>query len=395
MNKILRALKTTSTIIGAILLIFFAVGSAVWGFDFENIRYGNSLNSSSLNLENEGPFVTENDSSFYVRYIKGNAEEGFHIEERIEAKSTYFTLNYHYFIDSSDASFKLKPITDNEAFVYNEPRKIIAISDIESNYKTFRDFLLANKVIDKELNWIFGDGHLVLNGDFIDRSYFTTQVLWFIYKLEQEAEKNGGKVHYILGNHEIMNIHGDHRYAKSKYNNIASILGLHQRQLYDSTMHLGRWLNTKNVCEKIGPYMFVHAGISPELVDAKISIRDINKISKENYHRYYTPLKNHSIAERNVLSTKTGPYWYRGYFEDDLDQTQIEGILNFYECSNIIVGHTIQDNVDRFFDDKVIGIDVNHPQDHYNYFPRLQSQGLLIEDGRFFRIDDEGNQVEI
>jgi len=36
---------------------------------------------------------------------------------------------------------------------YHDNNRILAISDIESGFKTFRDFLISNKVIDKNLNW--------------------------------------------------------------------------------------------------------------------------------------------------------------------------------------------------------------------------------------------------
>ena len=52
---------------------------------------------------------------------------------------------------------------------YENPSKLIAISDIEGNFTGFYSFLFANKVIDKNANWIFGNGHLVLNGDFFVR----------------------------------------------------------------------------------------------------------------------------------------------------------------------------------------------------------------------------------
>ena len=74
------------------------------------------------------------------------------------------------------------------------------------------------------LNWTFGNGHLVLVGDFVDRGFSTTQVLWFIYKLEQEAEKQGGYVHYILGNHELKNMQGNYESASLKYFHVAAIL---------------------------------------------------------------------------------------------------------------------------------------------------------------------------
>ncbi len=395
MKKVLKILRIISTITGAIVLTFLAIGTVVWGIDFVSFRYSRNELVSNENLENEGPFIFEKDSICQIDYIKGNTEKGYFVNHRIEKIDADVNVKCFYCLDSTDFSFKIKKHLVNEPFEYEASEKIIAISDIESNYKVFRNFLIINKVIDEQLKWTFGNGHLVLNGDFIDRSYFTTQVLWFIYKLEQEAEKHGGKVHYILGNHEIMNIQGDNRYAKSKYKNIASVLGLKQYQLYDTTTHLGKWLQTKNVVEKIGDYVFVHGGLAPELVSTQIGFTKINDIARKNYQTSYFPKLERPKDEKSILNATTSPYWYRGYFEDDLDQFQIDKILDYYNCSQIIVGHTVQKNVNRIFEGKIVGIDVKHPQDYYKYFPKLHAQGLLIINEKFYRIDDEGNKTEI
>jgi hypothetical protein len=84
--------------------------------------------------------------------------------------------------------------------------KLIAISDIEGNFMAFTETAAANGVIDTNFNWTFGEGHLVLTGDFFDRGTQVTEVLWLIYSLEEKAKDAGGYVHYILGNHEIMNL---------------------------------------------------------------------------------------------------------------------------------------------------------------------------------------------
>jgi hypothetical protein len=395
MKKTLKILKNISTIIGAIVLTFLMVGIIYWGIDTDSFQYGRNSLVSSENLENEGPFIFEKDSVYQINYINGNSEKGFFLNQQIENADTDFSVKCYYYPDSTDFSFTLKTGFQNEKFEYDKPEKILAISDIESNYRIFRDFLKINKVIDENLNWIFGKGHLVLNGDFIDRSYFTTQVLWFIYKLEQDAEMSGGKVHYILGNHEIMNIQGDNRYSKNKYKNIASILQLKQYQLYDTTLHIGKWIKTKNIIEKIGDILFVHGGLSPDYVKENIDLSEINKMARENYQTAYFPKQNQLIMEKIILSSKTSPYWYRGYYEDDLPQYEIDQILNYYNCSQIVVGHTIQKEVSRAYNGKVIGIDIKHPRDYYKYFPKLHMQGLLIENEKFYRIDDEGKKAEI
>lgn len=154
--------------------------------------------------------------------------------------------------------------------VYEMPDKIVALSDIEGNFDGFSSFLMANKIIDADYNWNFGNGHLVLNGDFVDRGNNVVPVLWLIFKLEKQAESQGGKVHYILGNHEIMNFQGKWSYNNRRYIKSAQTVSKQNdwdkavRFMYSDKTELGKWLRSKNVMEKIGNYIFVHAGLSPK-----------------------------------------------------------------------------------------------------------------------------------
>jgi hypothetical protein len=245
------------------------------------------------------------------------------------------------------------------------------------------------------LNWTFGENHLVLVGDFIDRSYFTTQVLWFIYKLEQDAKNKGGIVHYILGNHEIMNMQGNHSYAKSKYQKIASILEKKQFEFYDKQSFLGRWLNSKNTLEIINGNLFVHGGISPELANIELNIEQANQSIRESYYKSFYPKKDGNKEIELLTSSKTSPYWYRGYFKDNLSQQAVVSGIEKFNAKTVIVGHTVQSKVNKKFNGKVIGIDVKHPQDYYNYFPKLKSEALLIENGNYFRVFENGEKEQL
>ncbi len=102
-------------------------------------------------------------------------------------------------------SLRLKQHLNNEPSEYERPSKIFVVSDIEGNFQSFCKLLMKNRVIDKYLNWRFDDGHLVIVGDCFDRGDQVIECLWLIYMLEEMALNDGGKVHFILGNHEIMN----------------------------------------------------------------------------------------------------------------------------------------------------------------------------------------------
>lgn len=353
-------------------------------------------NPVKKNWVKEGPYIFfENDSIISVNHITGNREDGLRVdrkEYRIGSEiktSSYFNLDgshFEFVIDTSN--IKIPKTT------YNDGNKILAISDIESGYKTFRDFLINNKVINKDLEWTFGKGHLVLVGDFVDRGFSTTQVLWFIYKLEQEAKKSGGKVHFILGNHEIKNLQGNHFSASLKYFYAAAILDKQQYELYNESSFIGRWMASKNTLELINGNLFVHGGLHPAITNYDTSIEEINLIVRQNYRQAYYP-KNEKNLEQLLISTTKGASWYRGYFYDDLTQGEVEKGLSQFNAKAIIVGHTPQFKVKKMYNGKVFAIDVIHPKDYKKTFPPQQSEGLLIENNKYFRVLDTGKKIQL
>jgi hypothetical protein len=199
-------------------------------------------NPKMMEWDNDGPYAFhKNDSILSVNYIKGNKDDGFFLDQKDYSINLNIPAFCYFPLDSTRFEFSIKTEFKTPKNTYDDDNVILAISDIESGYKTFRDFLINNKVIDKKLNWTFGTGHLVLVGDFVDRGFSTTQVLWFIYKLEQDAVQQGGFVHFILGNHELKNMQGNYESASPKYFHVSAILEKQQNELYDSKSLIGRW----------------------------------------------------------------------------------------------------------------------------------------------------------
>ena len=52
---------------------------------------------------------------------------------------------------------------------FNEIGKVAAFSDIHGQYDLLVRLLVNNNIVDKDLNWNFGEGHLVIVGDIFDR----------------------------------------------------------------------------------------------------------------------------------------------------------------------------------------------------------------------------------
>jgi hypothetical protein len=388
-KRIIRYLKH---IVSTLLIL--AVIAVLFG-----LYHGASLHYADhplmYNIGNDGPYVFyKNDSIINVNYVKGNKKDGFYVDKKEYAINSEISSTSYFQIDSTSFDFKIKSDIKIPQTTYNDGNPIVAVSDIEGSYKTFRDFLINSKVIDTNLNWTFGKGHLVLVGDFVDRGWSVTQVLWFIYKLEQEATDQGGFVHFIIGNHELKNMQGDYGASAEKYLAIGNILGKVQSELYNPNSFLGKWISSKNALELINGNLFAHGGIHPDVADSELSLVEINRVIQSNYYKPYYPKKEKTIAQL-LTSTKTGICWYRGYFKDDLTQEQVDRGLDKFKAKTIVVGHTLQSKVNKIYNGKVIGIDIFHPKDYHKNWPNGKSEGLLIENNKYYRVFADGQKEEI
>jgi len=274
---------------------------------------------------------------------------------------------------------------------YDNVSKIFAISDIHGEFEPLVDLLEASGVIDEELHWTWGDGHLVINGDTFDRGDQVTECLWLLYRLELEARAAGGRVHVLLGNHETMVLRRDLRYVNTKYTDgVVRATGVNYTDLFGPDMELGRWLRTKHTVIKLNRVLFVHGGIPPRLVALGASLDRVNSLARETVDaRSYVIAFDDEL--RNYYGhSDEGPFWYRGYHRIEEGRypqatvPQVDSILAAYGSRAIVVGHTGVDQVTSLYEGKVLALDI--PLETLGTF-----QGLLWEGGRFFRVAGDGS----
>lgn len=367
-------------------IIYDKNGSPVYGFEFKKEGLEEDQSHIFYNGKSKKIVSVTKDKKVVQKELKNNS---FFINPVYNEKTT-FQVN-------------LKDSLLIEADNYTTDQKILAVSDIEGNFKVFTELLINHKIIDKNLNWIFGKGHLVCNGDFFDRGNDVNATLWLIYKLETEAEKHGGKVHFVLGNHEEMNLRGFVKYVKLKYKTLAVMLNIPYKELYGKDSELGRWLRTKNAMLKINDMLFTHGGISPLFVEKKYSIQEGNDLIRSYLGEDLDYVK--FINQRAYfLFDRQGPMWYRGYFGNykeyykETSQNDIDNISKYLNVSRIIVGHSIVDRVKPLFENKVIAIDAMEDND-----PRKQDddqmanscQALLIENNTYYKIFSNGKKEKL
>ncbi len=281
-----------------VLVVLLVIGLGIVVSEHGSVNLGDA--PQAYKMGGEGPFVFFENNQMAVKYIRGSRDEGFTVESEYYPLGNAVTADVYFALDDSTFSFLLNQPGQIQPTIYNDSEPILAISDLEGNFHTFREFLLAHGVVNQHYDWQFGQGHLVLVGDMVDRGQAVTQLLWFIYKLEQQALLAGGRVHYILGNHEIKNLQGNMQSAAEKYTPIAGFLGKSSAELFAENTFWGRWLAAKNTVEMINGHLFVHGGLHPDVVKHQWSINAMNQRVRDYYRQMYYPGLADEKTERGI-----------------------------------------------------------------------------------------------
>ncbi|MFT4666797.1 MAG: hypothetical protein ACI9XB_003764 [Gammaproteobacteria bacterium] len=283
-------------------------------------------------------------------------------------------------------SFTLKPEITIEPSVYEStPSKFLAISDFDGHIEGLTMVLRGEGIIDEEFNWTYGDGHLIISGDLFDRGFHITECMWLLYKLESEAEAAGGKLHLIIGNHEMFNLTDDWRYVEVKYFNDAHLMGKRMSNLYDADTELGRWLRSKNIIEEIGGHAFLHGGISPAVSALNLSYDQINEYGRLEMNGTSCP-----NSACTLVNSGDGIYWYRGMVDEELTQQEVDDILDGFGVGRVILGHTKDNTIRSLYEGRVIAIDMYH----VNNFEDGFMEALQFELGCFYLFHTDGQEQE-
>jgi hypothetical protein len=307
--------------------------------------------------------------------------------------------------------------------------RVVAIGDVHGDYEQFVEVLGSAKLIDSQTSWSGGKTHLVQTGDVLDRGPDSRKVMDLLMKLEKEARGAGGWVHFLIGNHEAMNIYGDLRYVspgefeafqdsnsektrqelyRKDLEQIKSSaapgrvpvvdeafrkkwetehpLGFaeHRREMSPSGKY-GKWIRSHNAMVKIDGTLFLHGGISPKYLDW--SVRQINERVREELEDF-TKLKDGTVMDSE------GPLWYRGLAQGDETalESHVNSALKNYQAGRIVIGHTLTDGVILpRFGGKVLMIDVGLSR-VFDSRPRMAC--LVIENGRAYALH-RGEKLEL
>ncbi len=331
----------------------------------------------------------------YVLYKK----EGVRIIRSNEAGAISDTLysslppNFLLQVESQDGNHRFEvPLhaVKRQKCEYSQPDKVFVISDPHADLDCFVSILKAGKVMDKNYCWVFGSNHLVIIGDVFDRGNDVVPIYWLIYKLEQEATKAGGKLSFLIGNHEEMVLRNNLKYTKEKYTDLAGKLTIPYNQLWQDNSELGHWLKTRNTIETIGKNLFVHAGLSAKLLDAQWTVPGIN--DGVSQYLFESKEKRSEVPSAALLFGDSGPLWYRGMVKTDekynpITDEELLNLLKKFKVQRIFVGHTIFDDITNLHEGRVIAVNVDNSKNR----KAGKGRGVLITKKELFVVDDAGN----
>lgn len=273
---------------------------------------------------------------------------------------------------------RLRAPADPPPATSEQPSRMLLLSDLEGDFDAFVSLLQSQQVIDDALRWTFGDGHLVLAGDFVDRGQNMLPLLWLIYRLEDEALESGGRVHYVLGNHELLVLGG--RFGAAPQRIFASrdaFFDGDNRRVFAADTVLGQWLRAHNVVERIGDTLVVHGGISAEFLRTGLGIDEANAIARRELD---VERRRLSDAAEPVIG-KQGLPWFYGMAPEGHDSAaaaHLDAVLRRFGARRLAVGHTRAPRVMAQYGGRLLRLDVDHV--------RQGAEAALYAEGRWWRV---------
>ena len=248
-------------------------------------------------------------------------------------------------------------LAKDESCEFTGVERVVAIGDVHGAYAEFQAVLRLAGLIDAKDKWSGGKTHFVQTGDTTDRGSGTRQVLELLMRLEAEARKAGGRVHALLGNHEVMNVMGDLRYvsreeyksfespkSRSSYEDLFRSRAIAARQAakdakqtFDEASfrrkfeedfplgyvervlafaddgRYGQWLRQRPAIVKIDGVVFLHGGLTPEV--AALGCEAINATVRREITDDIA--KTRQQPEASLAAGESGPLWFRGMARED------------------------------------------------------------------------------
>lgn len=249
----------------------------------------------------------------------------------------------------------------------NNQQRIVAMGDLHGDFDATQRALRLAGAMDHNQRWNGGDLTVVQTGDQLDRGDGELQILELFENLDKQAQKVGGKIHVLNGNHEIMNAQADLRYVTPK--GLATFQHLPHLNLTNPRLKplpvaararaaaflpggpYALKLSQRSSILVLGDTLFVHGGVLPAHVDY-----GIDRINQE----YREWLQGKRALLPPVLTNEQSPIWTRIYSDTQQppDCGSLKQALQKIGLRRMVVGHTVQPTINAACEEQIWRIDV-------------------------------------
>jgi hypothetical protein len=280
--------------------------------------------------------------------------------------------------------------------------RVVAIGDVHGAFANMVAVLKTAGIIDEKLKWKGGKAHLVQNGDILDRGPDSRKAMYLLIELEEQAEKAGGRVHALIGNHEAMNVVGildlvsrqeyesytnrdsqklrdaaferyfeqmraeakernekapDKNALRQEFEERFPLGYVEHRQAFSASGKYGKWIRGNNVAVRIDGVVFSHGDWNEKM--GELGIAEVNR-------RVRAELSDQAPLEGGVAFDTESPLQYRGLSHTALtaaaqqaEEARVSAILASLGAVRLVVGHTVTTSgmIESRFSGKHISID--------------------------------------
>ena len=249
--------------------------------------------------------------------------------------------------------------------IHKAPGRVVAMGDLHGDVQALRRVLKLARVADDAGTWVGGNTVLVQTGDILDRGDDEPDIITLLESLQKQAQKVGGDVVALNGNHEVMNVEGDLRYVTP--GGMSDFAGVHPELQKDlltvPEMVRGRriafapggdWarrLAPRPVVAQVGTSIFVHGGLLPEHLDY-----GLERLNVET-RRWMLG----EIPQPAALKGDRALIWTRVYGDKvEADACGVlKATLGRVGAKRLVIGHTVQEQgIGSACDGQVWRIDV-------------------------------------
>ena len=229
-----------------------------------------------------------------------------------------------------------------------EIRHVYSVGDLHGDYKSTEKILTSLGLMGSAGEWTGGQAILVQTGDITDRGDESGEIFRALFRLQDEAPQQGGRVILLLGNHELMNLQDDFRYSTQKDTLSLLANATSRSEAFSRNGWLGQAIRQRmQAVALLGPedglskpVLFVHAGLLPNFVEAR-NAEELNGVVRQLIdNKAASDLRD----DPSPLLGDEGPFWTRQLAlgpEAKVCQ-DVQKTLQATGATRMIVGHTAQ-----------------------------------------------------